>query len=405
MAATYLTRTLESVARRAMEGFPAVVITGPRQAGKTTLIKHLMGPDAHYVSLDDPDVRAAALADPRGLLAAYPAPAVFDEVQRTPELLPYIKNAIDADRSTPGRYVLSGSQNLLLLESVSESLAGRSAVLTLMPFSQRELDGQPDAEFPWESGGHVGSIDTTQAWFERFIRGSFPDPALGNVDAPLWMSSFVATYVERDVRLMRNVSDLAGFDAFLRLVAARTGTTLDLTDLARTIGVAVNTAKAWLSVLVASHLILLVQPYHANIGKRLAKRPKVYLTDVGLACHLTGLKDADAAIAGPLGGALFETAVVTEVHRTLLHRGLPAEIYYWGVSGRSEVDLLVRSGDRLVPLEVKLTATPNPRHGDQVRSILAALPTAVRSTGYVVTPGTSDLPLGAGVRALPFARL
>ncbi len=403
--AEYLTRTLESVARRALTQFPAVVITGPRQAGKTTLIRHLTRETARYVSLDDPDVRAAAIADPRGFLAAFPAPVVFDEIQRVPELLPYIKTAIDAERNTPGRYILSGSQNLLLLEKVTESLAGRAAVLTLMPLSQREIDRQPAAEFPWESDGHSGTLNTARSWFERLMRGSFPDPALGNVDPTLWMSSFVATYLERDVRTMRNVGDLAGFDAFVRLVAARTGTTLDLTDLARTVGIAPNTAKAWLSVLVASHLVLLVQPYHANIGKRLAKRPKLYLTDVGLACHLTGLRDPEAAIAGPLGGALFETAVVTEVHRTLLHRGLPAEMYYWGIAGRSEVDLLVRHEGHLVAVEVKLNATPSPRFGDHIRRLFEALPGDTLAPGYVVTPGDSRLPLGASVQALPFARL
>jgi hypothetical protein len=382
-----------------------VVITGPRQAGKTTLVRHLTGDQIDWVTLDDPDVRAAAIADPRGFLGGLSRPVFLDEIQRVPELLPYVKNEIDAERDVPGRFFLSGSQNLTLLSQVTESLAGRAAVLTLMPFSQRELDGQPDAEFPWESGGHEGSLASGREWFERLLRGGFPDPALGGVDVPLWMSSFLSTYVERDVRTLRNVGDLATFDAFVRLVAARTGTTLDLSDLARTVGVAVNTAKAWISVLVASHLVLLLRPYHANVGKRLAKRPKLYMTDVGLAAHLAGLRDAEAAMRGPLGGALFETAVVTEVHRALLHRGLDAEVYYWGVSGRSEVDLLVRHEGRLVPLEVKLSETPSPRFGDQLRRFMESVPDSADRQGFVVTPGDSTLPLGPGVRALPFGRL
>jgi uncharacterized protein len=401
----YVPRTLERVARRAATQFPAVVITGPRQAGKTTLIRHLTQDKAQWVSLDDPDVRAAATDDPRGFLATFSAPVFFDEIQRVPELLPYIKNAVDADRGSSGRYFLSGSQNLALLSQVTESLAGRAAVLTLMPFSHRELDGQPDAEFPWESGGHDGALTTGREWFERLLRGAFPDPALGRVDVGLWMSSFLSTYVERDVRGLRNVGDLATFDAFVRLVAARTGSTLDLTDLARTVGVAPNTAKAWVSVLVASHIVLLLPPYHANIGKRLAKRPKMYFTDVGLAAHLTGLRDAESAMGGPLGGALFETAVVTEVHRALLHRGLPAELYYWGVPGRSEVDLLVRHGERFVAVEAKLNATPVPRFGDHIRGFSEAMPGIAAESGFVVTPGDSRLPLGERVRSLPFARL
>ncbi len=401
----YLTRSLEPVVRRALSQFPAVVITGPRQAGKTTLVRHIVGAETSYASLDLPDVRAAAESDPRGFLNSFPAPVVLDEVQRAPGLLPYLRDAIDADRDIPGRYILTGSQNLLLMEQVTESLAGRAAVLTLMPLSQREIDGDPEAGLPWEDGTRPGGITTSREWFERLMRTSFPEPALGGTDPALWLPSFVASYLERDVRLMRNVGDLHTFDAFLRMVAARTGNILDMSDIARSLGVAVNTVKAWISVLVASHLLLLLPPYHANIGKRLVKRPKLYLLDIGLACHLTGLHDADAAIAGPLGGALFETAVVMEVHRALLHRGITPELYFWGVSGRSEVDLLVHHEGQLVPLEAKLTETPNPRHGDQIRALRSALPGETRSLGYVVTPGASVLPLGKEVQALPFARL
>lgn len=401
----YLTRSLEPVARHALTEFAAVIITGPRQAGKTTLARRIMGDDSSYVSLDLPDVRAAAMSDPRGFLNAYPAPLILDEVQRAPALLPYLRAAIDADRDTPGRYLLTGSQNLLLMEQITESLAGRAAVLTLLPFSQRELDGQPEATFPWEGGTHSGRIATSREWFQRLMRSSFPEPALAGADATLWLPSFVATYLERDIRTLRNVGDLLTFDAFLRLMAARTATTLDMTDVARTLGVAVNTIKAWVSVLVASHMLLLLPPYHANVGKRLIKRPKAYLLDVGMACHLAGLKDPEAAIAGPMGGALFETAVVMEVHRTLMHAGRYPDIYYWGVSGRGEVDLLVRHEGRLVPIEIKLTETPNPRHGDQIRALYATLPEETQQPGYVVTPGSSTLPLGSGVRALPFAKL
>ncbi len=401
----YLPRTLESVVRRALTESPAVVVTGPRQAGKTTLVRRVVGDGSSHASLDLPDVRAAAIADPRGFLNAYPPPVVFDEVQEAPELLPYVKEAIDADRDVPGRYVLTGSQNLLLMERVTESLAGRAAVLTLMPLSNRELDGQPDAGFPWEDGDHSGALRTSREWFERLMRSSFPEPALGGVDPATWIPSFVATYLERDVRKLRNVGDLATFDAFLRMVAARTGTTLDMSDISSALGIAVNTVKAWLSVLEASHLVLLLPPYHANVGKRLVKRPKLYLLDVGLACHLVGLRDPGAAIAGPMGGALFETAVVSEVHRALVHRGLPAELYFWGVAGRSEVDLLVRHGGRLVPIEAKLNETPNPRLGDQMRALLTALSAETAAPGFVVTPGSSTLPLGEDVRALPLANL
>lgn len=405
--ADYLTRSLEAPLRLAMDSMASVVVSGPRQAGKTTLVRHVAAGRGTYVSMDLPDTRAAAIADPRGFLGGLRFPAIIDEVQRTPELLPYLKEAIDSDRDKTGRYVLTGSQNLLLMSAVNESLAGRAAVLTLMPLSQREIDGEPDAGLPWETTvrPRTGRVFGANEWFERFLRTSFPEPALGSGSVDLWTQSFIATYLERDVRLLRNVGDLSGFDAFLRLVASRTGTTLDLSDLARTIGVSVNTAKAWMSVLVASYVVLLLSPYHANIGKRLAKRPKVYFTDVGLACQLVGLRDAESAMGGPMGGALFETAVVAEVHRALVHRGRSPELFYWGVSGRSEVDLLVKDGTELVALEVKLNATPTPRMADGIRRMSALLPGAVHTPGYVVHPGDSALPLGADAVALPFARL
>lgn len=254
----YLARSLEPVVRRALSQFPAVLVTGPRQAGKTTLVRHIVGADTSYASLDLPDVRAAAESDPRGFLNSFPAPVVLDEVQRAPGLLPYLRDAIDADRDVPGRYILTGSQNLLLMEQVTESLAGRAAVLTLMPLSQREIDGDPEARLPWEDGTRSGGVETSREWFERLMRTSFPEPALGGADPALWLPSFVASYLERDVRLMRNVGDLHTFDAFLRMVAARTGNILDMSDIARSLGVAVNTVKAWISVLVASHLLLLL---------------------------------------------------------------------------------------------------------------------------------------------------
>lgn len=405
MNTPYVRRTIEPAFRASLEQFPAVVITGPRQSGKTTLVRHVLGDRASYVSLEDPDTRESAIADPRGFLATHQEPLILDEIQRAPSLLSYLQSVIDADRRRSGRFVLTGSQNIMVLKTVSQSLAGRASVLTLMPMTLRELDGVPDAPLYWESERSAGRDADTLSLFARLLRSGFPDPALGHVDPQLWFPAYVTTYLERDLRTMRDVGNLLTFQVFMRMVAARTGCLLDLTDISREVGVSVNTVKAWLSVLVASHLVLLVPPYHANVGKRLAKRPKVYFTDVGLACHLTGLTSPQATVSGPMGGALFETAMVTGIYSTLTARARTAELYFWNVTGRSEVDLLVRHEGHLVPLEAKLNATPSPRVANPIRALQALLPDAIEKPGYVVHPGSSQLTLGPDVRALPFGLL
>lgn len=411
---SYIRRAIEPTVARAAAEFPAVVLTGPRQSGKTTLLKCWAGKDYRYVSLELPDIRAAAVEDPRTFLASHAPPAIFDEIQWAPELLPYVKERIDEHRAEPGQYLLTGSQNLLLAEQVTESLAGRAAVLRLLPLSRREARSARlhapliwEAEDGWEAEEGVGPEPApapAELWRE-FLHGSYPElVANPRRDISLWQSSYIQTYLERDVRNLRRIGDLSQFQSFVRALAARSGQLLNASELARDLGVATNTVRAWLSVLEATHQIIVVRPYFANIGKRLVKSPKVYFTDTGLLCHLTGLRDPEHAAAGPMAGAIMETAVLLEVWKTLASRGADPQIYFWRTAAGVEVDFLIQADDRLVPVEVKKTATPRPAMARSIQSLQKDLG-EMAGHGYVAHSGTGRLPLGQGVTAVGFSEL
>jgi hypothetical protein len=401
----YIPRSLEPVLARAVNEFPAVVLIGPRQAGKTTLLQHLFETHIPMVSLEAPDVRAAASYDPRGFLSLHPPPVIFDEIQYAPALLPYLKERIDADRHRAGQFILTGSQNLLLMQQVTESLAGRAAILKLLPLAYREMWQTPLKPAVWEEPTlPLHPVVSFDLW-PQMLRGTYPElVSYPEREARLWQASYIQTYLERDVRNLRNIGDLTLFQNYLRALAGRAAQLLNLSELARDVGISVSTAKDWLSILEASFQLFVLRPYFANLGKRLVKSPKVYFTDTGLLCYLVGLRDPGHAASGPMGGAIFENLVAAELYKSFVHRGEEPLIYFWRTAAGAEVDFIVEVEGRLIPLEVKLSATPRP---EMARGIVAfrQLFGDRAGAGYVVHPGEMLLPLGDGTMALPFALL
>ena len=284
-------------------------------------------------------------------------------------------------------------------------------MLRVMTLSQREEFGRAGEPLPWEMpSAAAGScpaeqVPTFQTIWRNLLRGGFPElVAEPDRDIALWQSAYIQTYLERDVRALRQIGNLLSFQSFLRALAARAGQLLNLADVARDLGIALNTAKAWLSVLEATFQVIVLRPYHANVGKRLVKTPKVYFTDTGLLCHLAGLRDAEHAGSGPMGGAIFENAVLLEIVKAFVNRGEEPRIYFWRTSAGEEVDLVVEAEGKLIPIEVKLSGTPRPAMAKGIRAFQAALEDRV-GPGFVVHPGNVRLPLGAGVVALPFGEI
>jgi uncharacterized protein len=383
----YIPRALEEALRRAVRDFPAVVLTGPRRAGKTFLLRHVL-PEAEYHLFEDPDVAGRFRADPHGFLDGIRTPAILDEVQNVPEVFSYVRSRIDATPRRKGQWFLTGSQEPGLMRKVTESMAGRVAVLQLWPMS---------------------SVETPKVTLRR---GGYPEVLARPRASTLWFSSYLQTYLERDVRAISAIEDLVTFRRFLALVASRHGHILNKSDLAAPLGMSVPGIGKWLDILEMTGQIILVPPYFENLGKRLIKAPKVYLADSGLACHLLGVETEAELAKSPFKGALFEGLVASEIIKAQVHAGRRRELYYFRDQQGLEVDFLVSMrGGGLRLVEAKATVTVRPAMAVPMQRLAAALgqrAAAARAVDMFVVhqPGRAGAPayesLVPGVRALPW---
>jgi predicted AAA+ superfamily ATPase len=382
----YLRRELERPVTAAARRFPALVLTGPRRAGKTSLLRRLF-PAASYFLLEDPDIVARLRADPHGFLDAVETPAILDEVQHVPEVFAYVRARIDREPRRTGRWLLTGSQEAPLMSGVSESMAGRAAVLHLLPLSVRE---------------------TSKV---TLLHGGYPEAALRPAGARLWFSSYIQTYLERDVRAVTAVRDLATFRRFLALVAVRHGQLLNRSALAAPLGVSVPTVTQWLGVLETTVQILLVPPFYENLGKRLVKSPKLYLADSGLACHLLGIDTARELAKSPFRGALFEGFIAAEILKSQANRGARRELYHFRDEQGLEVDFVMPGrGGSVSLVECKGSRTVAPAMAAPMQRLAEALKRRHRAGTKVAMhlvheapqAGTRTTALAPGVSAVPW---
>ena len=386
--------------------FPVLLLTGPRQVGKTTFLQHVKEEGRRYVTLDDPALRTLAVEDPALFLQRFPAPILIDEIQYAPEVLPLVKMAVDRERK-PGSFWLTGSQQFKMMRGVSETLAGRIAILNLLGFSQRERHRKDLFVAPFLptlkalDEREKSAIPTRLKDIYRDIwLGSFPALDVGTVkNRDLFYSSYVQTYLERDVRDLAQVGNEAAFLRFLKATAARTGQRLNLSDLARDADVSVNTAKSWLSILQANLQVYLIPAYHSNLTKRLVKAPKLYFLDTGLCAYLTEWSSPETLEAGAMSGAVFETYIFSEILKSWWCRALSPELYYYHDIDGMEIDLLFMQNRVVYPVEIKKSGTAS-RDWLRAFSVLDRLKASV-GEGGVVCLCDQLIPLSETCRAIP----
>ena len=358
----YIRRALEDIVMQSSQSFSALIVSGPRQVGKTTLLRQLADEKRNYVSLDDPLARTLAVEDPSLFLARYSPPVIIDEIQYAPQLLPHIKMHID-EHPSPGDFWMTGSQMFHMMKNVSESLAGRIAVIQMFGFSKSEMDRAPSFPFQCNHEAMLERMKTRQPLsitelYSRIYKGSMPTASLPGFNHNLFYSSYISTYLQRDIRDLTQVGDELAFFRFITACAARTAQMVNYADLARDVGISEPTAKKWLSVLVSSGIIELVQPYFNNILKRAIKTPKMYFTDTGLCAYLTRWDSAKTLEVSAMSGAFFETYAVSEILKSYHNAGKRPAVYYYRDTDGKEIDLLIDNNGTLYPIEIKRSMNP-----------------------------------------------
>ncbi|MCK9411989.1 MAG: ATP-binding protein [Prolixibacteraceae bacterium] len=364
----YISREIYNELIESCNTFPVVTITGPRQSGKTTLLKNVY-PDKKYFSLEDPDTRQLALTDPRSFLNQSDTGMIIDEIQRVPELVSYIQGIVD-NLQKPGYYILSGSQQFELSQTISQSLAGRTAILRLLPFSIQEI--------------LVVSPNSTAD--ELLYKGFYPRTyTLPSISPTRYYNSYLETYIDRDLRQLLHVKDLRLFELFVRLCAGRVGQIFVASNLANEVGVSIPTIQSWLSILEASYIVYLLRPFHANINKRLTKSPKIFFYDVGLAAFLSGITEPYQLYNSPLKGPLFENLVVMEMLKSKYNHFMPYQLYYYRDSNNNEVDLLLDFSTHIDAIEIKSSKTFDTGFLKGLKHIRQVLPEKIKNTTVCYT--------------------
>ena len=367
----YIHRVLEKPIRKYLSSFPAVAITGPRQSGKSTILKQIFGMNYKYVTFDDPLVIERLKSDPKDFISEYSNKIIFDEVQRAPELFHYLKMEIDKDRGNYGKFILTGSSQFSFIKNITETLAGRIGMLALLPFQRAEVPKKLQNK--------------------QILLGSYPELVGRNYkNAREWYAAYLRNYLERDVRSLANIGNIRDFQRLISLLATRTAQELNMSQLSRIIGVSVKTIQNWISILEASYIIFLLQPYHNNLGKRIVKRPKLYFYDTGLVCYLTGIRTAEVLKKGPLQGEIFETYVISEITKTIMHRDEDIALYYFRDNLGLEADLIIenRTKNNICFVEIKNSRTMRTRMAQSLKALIGKRADRFsRTNGYILYKG------------------